>query len=687
MQLRIWRILLILLLMPAFALANGNSTDLTWGVPESQYNLTLTLDFNRHPDVGDTKLLRVTVAALDGSVVTGATVDANMTLPGDDVNYLSFVGSGDGNYDFNYTYTLDGTHIWDVNATKDGNNGIASDYIYAGSYSMTMTFTGDSSFSAGAAASVVASVTDENNVTIVGGDGNITIYYPDGTVFKDSETMDELNPYYYNFTAPSVTGTYNYDVDVTSGANTGSNSGTFAVTGGGGDDGGGDGPGGGGGDGSSGSSAFADFSIIGWSFDDEVKIGTPTKVYVTIENTGNLKRSVVLKLAITQLTEIEYLTLETISEMNAGEIRKVALEEIWAPKLGGEHLIAITLSPVGKQTKYDEISAVFDLEGKLRYDVRIECLKKRVEQGEEAEAEITLLNLGSYFKDVDVTVWVEDATGEIIGETSRALAIYPKETRIVTEKIYVPENALSGIYHFKTNVRYGKQVAESFCSFFVEQEGEFYKNVIPDLEKMVIKIENLINSKKSRGFVVGEIEETLAEIKSELALIELRVKLKNFEGLDEEILDLADFIEKTYREISALKVTVLEISLGGILVLGGLILAIIMALIILQRRVRRGFNRFFMLDEDGIGKVRKKRKRGKKKSRLKKAKKRVKKHVKKVRKHVKKVKKRVKKAGKRKKTRKKAGKKRVGERRKNTNLRRERHVKIQEMPKESEEKP
>lgn len=160
---------------------------------------------------------------------------ANITKPNNAVDEFVFTNNDNGNYTYNYTFDLIGTYRMYVtvsNSTDGVGYSKSVSYIYIGKFPINAKIVGGTEYSSGETGEIDVYVEDDDGNPILGGEGNVTIYYPNKTEFVTDGNLTEIanGMYYYDFTVPDVEGVYTTFMNFTQGTNYDSDSKTFHVS-------------------------------------------------------------------------------------------------------------------------------------------------------------------------------------------------------------------------------------------------------------------------------------------------------------------------------------------------------------------------------------------------------------------------------------------------------------------------
>lgn len=573
----------------------------------------------------------------ESTLDTGATVSATVTKPDESTQNINFASQGDGNYTYTYNFDANGTWKFNVTTTHSGHtDGTTESYVYVGDFNLLISFVnnGQSVYDR-YTGSVRNLVTNEDGNYFTGITGNTTIYYPNSTAWVSSQSMTESGSgeYYYNFTAPTTLGDYTAKSSFTCGANTDSNNqGRFTVVtscGNGTCDSwescstcsadcgtcpatpttppGGIGGGGGGGDGVV-STKPENPTILSWVFDETPMAAVPAAIKAKIFNPGTT-RNFLLSTKISQAKETLYNETDYVSGVKANETRNVVLSSPFIPKIAGTHTIEFQLFSEDRAELYSELAGTFDIGGIVRYDVAIECLDQLAMASGKASAKIIALNLGDYYKDVELHWWAEDSTGNVFGLASLQLALYSNESRSLVRSIDIPSGSSSGKYYFKAEVSYKGEKTEAECSFLVEEDRDYYEKTLEEKEKTLRKLVEEVQGKKEEGYDVSRIEEMIREARIAVSIIGAKIEQGEFDGLDKEIGELnatIEEIEDAKNELKGFVFLALPFGLAEFMIFATLILLIAVVSILYQFKK---LDKLLELEEP----KKKKGKRGKKK--------------------------------------------------------------------------
>lgn len=235
-------IALTILMPSALAISNWTTTLITLTVSGINYYLipliiteqNLVKASNNSISVNITKVS--TLDTTDRTNYLNATVTGNITTPSGSIDTnLAFTNNNNGTY--NYTYSFDNIGTYQLNIKVQGaptdsvGYSLARAYIYVGKFPIYLSIVSETEYQESEEGEVSIQVEDSDGNPITGGSANLTIYYPNKTMFLNNQSMTELGLgiYYYNFTVPSVTGVYITYVNFTSGSNSDWDSKTFHV--------------------------------------------------------------------------------------------------------------------------------------------------------------------------------------------------------------------------------------------------------------------------------------------------------------------------------------------------------------------------------------------------------------------------------------------------------------------------
>lgn len=635
-------VLFFLLLVPITASGSLQSS-LNWHIPEIGV-LSLSTDANHHPNLGDTKTVVVTVRE-GNTLVEAAIVSASVDTPiGTEV--ISFSETGDGNYSYNYQFNSNGTYVFDLNASdSNGTIGSITDYFYSGSYGFSLAKTSDDSFEQGEAASVTLFAQDNQGNPILHASGSLSISYPEGNDFVSGTELTELGGgyYYYNFVAPETTGSYSFTATLYSGSNSEALAGTFSVEEsqaqtefcGNGSCGtgescsncvtdcgecayngaGGNVNGGPGGSWTQPPETGTGLSILSWRFEQEPMVGLPLDFSVKVSNPGRLRNALLL-VKILHENKVVYSDTMLVEDFATGERREVVFEEKFMAPLAGAYSVQISLLSEFRDKIFHETVDTFNLQGIMRYDVSVECLEDLVKIGNKSSARITFINLGNYFKDVQLSWWLEGPAGNEIGFSSLPVALYSEESRNLIREIRIPPGSTNGEYFFKAKVEFSGQVAEGSCSFTVEEDEEYYEQKLERNSAKLDELQEVFEMLQARGLDVKEIETKVSRARTLVLALSAKIQRKDFSQLDEKIAELEvlnEEIEELEKKSSEL--LFLQVPLGqmDLLIISMLLLLTVLAIILSRVKLA---DKILGLEEP-VKKPRKRRK-GKKRKRKKK---------------------------------------------------------------------
>jgi len=600
--------LLFLLLSANHAFAAGNmATTPVWVVPYNYLAVQFNPETRCMTDTGGNDLNATVYKYPESALDTGATVAAVVTKPAGDKNVVAFTNKGDGNYTTTYTFDENGTYKIAIGASHAGyaDSNIES-YVYVGDFNLLISFLNNNqNIYEQSTSSIRNIVTNQDGNYFTGINGSTTIYYPNSSNWLSGQTMTESGSweYYYNFTTPSTLGTYSATSTFTCGTNTDSNNmGRFtAITACGngtcntwencstcnadcGNCPGGPGGGTGGGGPGGGTAAPEEPSIIGYSFGEAPRVAASTRINVEVFNPLE-KRSFLVSVKIFQVGETGYSEEQYVLDVGANETRKMALEKEYLPRIAGTHTIEILLFSYDRKTLYDEVVETFDIGGKVKYDVIVQCLDDLVKKGGNASAKITVLNLGDYYEDVGLTWGVEGPDGRTIGTSSLVMALYTNDSKELVRSIKIPMESKRGYYQFKAEVDYKGQKTEAMCSFLVEEDRGYYEKTLEKKEERLRKLVEEVQGKKEEGYSVSHIEEMIRGARIAASNIRAKIEREEFGGLDKEMGELdatIDEIEDAKNRLEAVVSFAPPFGLPEFLTVAALILLIAVASILYQ---------------------------------------------------------------------------------------------------------
>ena len=501
-------------------------------IPDTSLNFSLSA--NICPSSAGVQTLTATVHGFpSGSLESNADVNARAQYPDNTTADINFSNAGSGTYtnDFNFNH--------DINASKTGvTTASRTYYIYVQSFGINSIFLNNNPLlTAGSTGTIRNQVTNDDGNAFVDINGLTTIYYPNGSTFVNNGVMTDLGTgeYIYAFTVPSTGGTYTVTSSFTCGSETDSNSaGRFIVPSAGGGTGGGTETGGGGG----GSGGSAGRLISGKTLDiqvDELEIGKPSKIKVSVLNSSTEKTSFYVEVKINQGTLEEYKSFQLFSQIPKNETKEMEFLETFTPLVAGSHVVTARLLSINQKTEYDKLSKVFDIVGEVRYDVALTCLTRHALPGTQADAQIALKNLGNYYEDVFLSWWVENEQGEIIGLNELPLALFSGEEKILLQSVALPSAIPVGNYSFKAKIQYRDEARIGSCNFVVEREPEYYARIISELNESIKQAEEKIKSLAEQGFDMSVPQQKIGEIEGIMSRIQKYFDENNFVAVNENI--------------------------------------------------------------------------------------------------------------------------------------------------------
>jgi len=572
---------LVLLFSSVFGTAQS-SNNLTW-VTISDTTIAATFTASRCMDSTGTQNINVKVFKMPtGKHDANATVTAIVNEPDGDINNITFNNQNDGNYAFTYTFDVNGTYKFQINADNNSDVNFSyelNDYIYVKDFSINISFVNNNAeYSAG------DSVTLRN--LVVNDDGNafndlntsINVFYPDSSPLHSNEEMTGLGngEYVFSFIAPSTTGTYSATSVFSCNAESDSNnSGRFtipaavippAVDPGG--EGGGGGGGGGGSQDDELKASIKNFKL------EPLEIGVPASASLSVSNEMLRTRYFLVKLQILRGDDLVFYSEESVPSVKAKQTVDVFFTEKWVPKTAGTFIVTVVLSSDDKMIKYDEEVFRHDVEGTIRYDLEAICSKPLATGGIPYELNILAYNLGDYYEDVSLSWWIEDSEGQKIGLSSTPIAVFPGETIEKPVSVFIPASAKPGTYTAKVKLTFRDVERNSVCSFTVQTSQIYYSELIDQLDHEVQDLEKLINEKVSAGFIaVDYIKDRLEKLKRTVVSIKERVANYDYIGISREISeaqaevnDLRELTERLEKEAALDFTNVMQIFQGALIV-------------------------------------------------------------------------------------------------------------------------
>ena len=569
-------------------------------------------------------LLTVTVYkfpenALDDSALVAAIV----TKPDSSTDSIIFSSQGNGEYQNNYNFDANGAYKFNVSASHDGyTDGNVESYVYVGDVNLFISFLNNNQSTAqGHTSSIINKVENQDGNAFTGIDGNITISYPDSIIWINNEAMaeDSGGEYYYNFIAQTTLGEYGVTSTFNCGNSTDSNSqGRFTVTTSCGngtcdawescsscladcgscptEDGGPSGSQGGGGGGPGPQLEPKEPEIIRWWFDTAPEVAVPSLLRVEIAN-HHEERDFLLVVKISQAQVVGYEETQVIENVKANEVKTIVMDKEYISGIAGTQVIEIQLLSKDDETEFDAVIETFDIPGIVRYDVIVDCLDRLAKVGGTAKASITALNLGDFYKDVQLSWWVESSAGALLEESSVAIALYSNESKQFEKSVEIPFITEPGMYWFIAEVDYKGEKTQSSCSFMVEEDKEYYKKIFDIREEALEQLAEEITQKQEDGFPIFDAEDKIRRGRYLISLGRIKHEGSDFDGLDSIVAEL-DVIIKELEDIKKKgKPSYLTILLGSnlLLILLGLILLIIV--VVLFYRLRKSWDKILGLEE------------------------------------------------------------------------------------------
>lgn len=215
-----------------------------------------------------------------------------------------------------------------------------------------------------------------------------------------------------------------------------------------------------------------DFSISIISIKEHLALGASKTKTITIKNTGG--KTLKFNLNVLTLNDFIFLS-ETSFSLEPGQEKNIEANII-GRKIGsyiGE--IEITADEIKKI-----VDAIVEVEsGQVLFDVKLDIPAdyKKIQQGSDLKAQITLLNVGPPRKvDVIITYLIKDKLGRVLYESSETFAVANQTSFIKSFKL--PEQLQPGEYLAIIEVRYENSFAVS---------SELFKIVPKTTIKTVVK--------------------------------------------------------------------------------------------------------------------------------------------------------------------------------------------------------
>lgn len=546
--------LFLVVLLPIVSAAN--TSEFTWYTITSNYH-ELRLWATRCMNAPGDQDLNVTVYARPGSGTDeNATVTGTVFKPLGGTDSLPFdTNFGDGNFGASYNFDQNGTyklaiHSQDVNFRP----GDLNEYIYVGDFDFNISFVNNGFLVAANTTGTVQNLvknTDNNAVT--GITGTLDIFYPSGSVFLNDGNISETGNgyYYYNFIAPNTNGLYPATSSFSCGTNTDSNNqGRFTVYGASGGDQQQGGGGGGGGGGVVVPRKEWDVRVKDYNFLKPLEVGQPSPLKLVLQNQGTQSGAFLVKVSVSQAEDVEYFFTQLSPFIKSKEETSMVLVNEFVPQYGGTHLLRIEIFKSDGSEQVGEFTKSFRVEGILRYDLSVSCLEKMVLTGKDASASLSLLNLGDYFQDIQLSWWAEDPQGKKMGEGVLPIALYRKETRNLVRSVTIPSKALLGQYTFKAQLRYQDLTVDGQCSFLVQNGEDYYRSQLAYHKQRLSELSRIIDLEEKNGRDVSDFRQKAQQVSSLLGELEQAINKKDFpkaEEANEEAKRLLSELSETLR--------------------------------------------------------------------------------------------------------------------------------------------
>jgi len=79
---------------------------------------------------------------------------------------------------------------------------------------------------------------------------------------------------------------------------------------------------------------------------------------------------------------------------------------------------------------YDSSAVAINVSGELRFDVKVDCWRKVVRSGEFLDVNLFVLNLGDFYRDVNLIWNVNDDANNVLDSGEMAIAVKPGQSQI-----------------------------------------------------------------------------------------------------------------------------------------------------------------------------------------------------------------------------------------------------------------
>jgi len=224
-----------------------------------------------------------------------------------------------------------------------------------------------------------------------------------------------------------------------------------------------------------------DFTIDKKTLKVVIRQGQVKEELLNIKNTGNVPLNIEIEQE--NLENLLVLSHDSFS-LKAGESKTIRAN-IFASETqkAGVYTGRLRIKSDGKE---EVVVVIIEVKEKTAlFDIKVEVKKIEIRQGDEVEAEISLLNLGD-LKPVDIELYyaIRDIDGNDIVFGHDTFAV--EDEKIVKRELKLPADLEPGIYLFYTEVRYNGKVASSVDIINVKEGKGFIK--------LISKAKNLIAS-------------------------------------------------------------------------------------------------------------------------------------------------------------------------------------------------
>jgi ABC-type branched-subunit amino acid transport system ATPase component len=287
-----------------------------------------------------------------------------------------------------------------------------------------------------------------------------------------------------------------------------------------------------------------------------LEIGQLSRLRLRLMNEGSNGSVFLVKVFFSQAGEEEYSYAEYTPFLAPGKTILLTLKEPVIIPRGGSHLMRVQVFKMDGKELVGAFTQSFELGGVLRYDVMVSCLESSVLPGTEIPASMTLLNLGDFFQDTQVSWWIESPTGKKIGLHSMPIALYRKETRELVRSIPVPKNASLGEYAFKVEVRYSNEVREAQCSFLVQRNEDHYRSELGFLQERLNELKRIVDLAEKDGTAVSDYRERIRRTSQLLASLREAIDGNDWEKSDAALRNAKKELDNLSEELALLNLPI-----------------------------------------------------------------------------------------------------------------------------------